>query len=46
MLLLLSGRDLQKCVVVCKTYGNVKLSLFRLAWDLSSLCGQVGGGGG
>lgn len=43
MLLLLSGRDLRKCVVVIKTYGYVKLSPFRLVWDLCSLCGQVKG---
>lgn len=41
MLLLLSGSDLQNCIVVSKTYRNVKLSPFRLVWDHCSSCGQV-----
>lgn len=40
MLLLLSGRGLWKCVIVAKTQGIVKLSLFGLVWHLWSLCGS------
>lgn len=43
MLPLLSGRDLQKRVAVSKTYGNLKLSPYRLVWDLCILCCQVRG---